>query len=200
MPKIVDKAEKRAQIAQHALELFARHGFENTPVRAITAQAGIGKGTFYDYFQDKNDVLNEILSQMFSYWQKILQSTLEDFDDPVEKINELAMAGLNAATDFEQLTVIYLDLWRKSLGHDQQLDFLKRFKDFIAQSREVFADIIEEGKARGHFRQDIDSGDAAVSLIAMIDGLGLHASLFKTEIDPLKVWQVFFSNFIIGLS
>ena len=76
MPKIVDKNKKRSEIARVAMRLFARKGFENTPIRKITAQADIGKGSFYDYFADKEDILNEIVQLMFADWTEWVASKI----------------------------------------------------------------------------------------------------------------------------
>lgn len=53
--------EKRNKIKQVALELFAQQGYINTPVRDIIEQSGFGTGTFYNYFNNKEDVLKSLL-------------------------------------------------------------------------------------------------------------------------------------------
>ena len=98
MPKIVDKAAKRAEIAKHAMALFAKAGFENTPIREITSQAGMGKGTFYDYFTDKTDILNEIVRIIFTEWMEFMISKISRIDDPLEQLRALTeVTGVAAA-------------------------------------------------------------------------------------------------------
>ena len=45
------------RLAHSALELFAERGYENTTVIDIAQRAGLGKTTFFRYFQDKREVL-----------------------------------------------------------------------------------------------------------------------------------------------
>jgi AcrR family transcriptional regulator len=44
-----------------ALELFAENGFHATSISQIAKKAGISKGLAYNYFQSKNEILEEIL-------------------------------------------------------------------------------------------------------------------------------------------
>ena len=50
-------AALRARIVATAIELFARHGFEHVTVDHIADVADIGKGTVYNYFQTKEDIV-----------------------------------------------------------------------------------------------------------------------------------------------
>ena len=50
-------AETRLRLFRCALQLFARRGFPNVTVEDITEAADVGKGTFFNYFESKDDVL-----------------------------------------------------------------------------------------------------------------------------------------------
>jgi AcrR family transcriptional regulator len=47
----------RARILDAALDLFQRHGFEETTMRGIAAAAGLSLGSAYYYFQSKEDLV-----------------------------------------------------------------------------------------------------------------------------------------------
>ena len=49
--------ETREKIFRVALDLFAKHGFNATTVDAIAEGADIGKGTFFNYFENKESIL-----------------------------------------------------------------------------------------------------------------------------------------------
>lgn len=51
------KAAARELIVATAIELFARHGFEEVTVEHIADVADLGKGTIYNYFQTKEDIV-----------------------------------------------------------------------------------------------------------------------------------------------
>lgn len=62
MPKIVNKEEKRKIIAQTSIELLLEKGIQNLTVLEVAQKANIGKGTIYQYFQSKEDIVFEIIS------------------------------------------------------------------------------------------------------------------------------------------
>ena len=49
--------ETRVRLFRCALQLFAKRGFANVTVEAITEAADVGKGTFFNYFKTKDHVL-----------------------------------------------------------------------------------------------------------------------------------------------
>lgn len=56
-------------------ELFTEEGFHKTTIAMIADRAGLGKGTFYLYFRDKEDVRDAIIVQKS---REILQAAIED--------------------------------------------------------------------------------------------------------------------------
>lgn len=52
---------RRQQLIEAALDLFGCNGFGQTTVEAITKQAGLGHGTFYRYFESKDDLLQQLV-------------------------------------------------------------------------------------------------------------------------------------------
>lgn len=49
--------QKRQRVIDQALRMFAERGYENVSVDEILQEAGIAKGTFYHYFESKEDIL-----------------------------------------------------------------------------------------------------------------------------------------------
>lgn len=59
------RQEKRQLIMDVALELFAENGFHATSISQIAKKAKISKGLIYNYFESKNDILEEITRWAF---------------------------------------------------------------------------------------------------------------------------------------
>lgn len=62
----VDKAERRLQILSHARDVFARRGYHAAKIDDIVAAAGVARGTFYLYFEDKRSIFEEIVDNTFA--------------------------------------------------------------------------------------------------------------------------------------
>jgi AcrR family transcriptional regulator len=72
------KESKKNRISDVALELFIQKGYNNTKIIDIAKGAGIGKGTVYEYFQSKEDLLLNIImggiDDYFEGCEKIIHS------------------------------------------------------------------------------------------------------------------------------
>lgn len=62
----MDKVERRQKILSHARDIFARRGYHEAKIDDIVAAAGIARGTFYLYFEDKRTVFEEIVDRAFT--------------------------------------------------------------------------------------------------------------------------------------
>ncbi|MCG8636485.1 MAG: TetR/AcrR family transcriptional regulator [Desulfobacterales bacterium] len=54
------RVEKTEQILEASLKLFTENGFHATPISLIADTAGVGAGTIYRYFKNKEDLINEL--------------------------------------------------------------------------------------------------------------------------------------------
>jgi AcrR family transcriptional regulator len=62
----VDKTERRQQILINARDVFAKRGYHAAKIDDIVAAAGIARGTFYLYFEDKRAIFEEIVDKTFA--------------------------------------------------------------------------------------------------------------------------------------
>ena len=70
MAKIDAEKGKRELIMSAALELFAQRGFHGAPTSAIARNAGIGVGTIYRYFKDKDTLIHELFQELHQRYQQ----------------------------------------------------------------------------------------------------------------------------------
>ena len=56
---MADKNQKRKDILASARALFKEKGFHSTKIEEIAQGAGVGKGTIYEYFKNKQEIFDE---------------------------------------------------------------------------------------------------------------------------------------------
>ncbi len=59
VPKMI-KLDKRDEILRAARELIAEHGFHGAPMALIADRAGVGAGTIYRYFENKDVLIGQL--------------------------------------------------------------------------------------------------------------------------------------------
>jgi AcrR family transcriptional regulator len=57
------KAERRQQILAAARDLFARRGYHQTTIDLIVDEAGVARGTYYLYYEDKRAVFSDLIDR-----------------------------------------------------------------------------------------------------------------------------------------
>ena len=71
---------KRREILSAAIELFARNGFDHTTLDDIAEASEYGKGTLYNYFQNKEEIYSAIIRQIFDDYCEIHERILNGTD------------------------------------------------------------------------------------------------------------------------
>lgn len=85
-PKKVNKDERRREVALKCSDLIYEVGMKNITVAQVAKTAGIGKGTVYEYFENKDDIIFEIINiHIENYHNQFLQS-IENVKTTKEKV------------------------------------------------------------------------------------------------------------------
>ncbi len=178
--------DKRRQILDAAIRVFARQGFHSTRVSDIADEAGVAYGLVYHYFKSKDEVLNELFSERWS----LLLSAIEESDrggiSPRAKLE--AVAGFIVDSyrhDPELMKVIIVEVTRaaNSFGRTHLAE-IRRAYDSIAK-------IVADGQEAEVFRRDIDPTFASMSFYGAIEQL-LSGWIFEvipasdTDFDQAK--------------
>ncbi len=85
-----NKQQKRASLLLSAYELFTTVGFEKTTIRDIASKAGVAKGTFYLYFEDKTSLRDQLIRHIAS---KLLINAFDSMEEYVAKQTEPVTAA-----------------------------------------------------------------------------------------------------------
>lgn len=82
----MDKAERRQQILLNARDVFAKRGYHAAKIDDIVAAAGVARGTFYLYFEDKRAIFEEIVDRTFARLGAAVMRV--DTEDPARAVGE----------------------------------------------------------------------------------------------------------------
>jgi AcrR family transcriptional regulator len=154
--------EKRRQILDAAVRVFAHKGFHTCRVGDIAEEAGVAHGLLYHYFSSKDEVLEAVFRENWSVL--------------VDRIDAVEASGEPAREQLRHVTAILLRTWL------HQPDVVRVVVREIARSPEVqsrigelvkpieaIRRIIERGQRAGEFRTDIDPQLAGTIFYGGID-------------------------------
>ncbi|GAA3382645.1 TetR/AcrR family transcriptional regulator [Cryptosporangium minutisporangium] len=88
MTSSITSTGKRAAILSAALAAFAERGVNGVAVPEIATRAGVGTGTIYRYFPNKEALVNELYQEQKRYLKEEIFTGLEEFDGGRERFAE----------------------------------------------------------------------------------------------------------------
>ncbi|HIJ95623.1 MAG TPA: TetR/AcrR family transcriptional regulator [Desulfuromonadales bacterium] len=138
------KPDKREEISRAALELIAENGFHGAPMAMIADKAGVGAGTIYRYFENKDVLITELYQDLEERMYPCIQEGYST-DKPIrERFIHLGTALLRYFIEYP-LDFRYLEQFHNSpYGTDYRRDKILGDKEEC----HVFRDLFEEGIAR----------------------------------------------------
>lgn len=163
--------ERKNQILEAALTVFARLGFQQTRMDDIAEQVGFSKGTLYLYYKSKDAIVAALLKYFFAQELKQLQTFVAD--DREESISEQILALTRQLASTMQWMVQQMPIafeFYAIAGRDKEVRLY--LQDFFKSYRSELARLIQRGIERDEFRT-VDAESMAITLAALYEGLGL---------------------------
>lgn len=172
----------RERILLAAMELFRKHGFHNTSLARILRSASITKGGFYFHFKSKEELGFGVLELAKDFWMENVVAAIAHEPD--------------AKTRMRRMVEIMTSMYRGEIFHgcallavltaemmESQSEFAARIRGIFAEWQKSIVDILEQGKAEGVFRKDVDSRALALILIGCCQGTTMMGHLDPQRVD-----------------
>lgn len=139
--------ERKQQLLEHAAELFAEHGYAETRVIDIVRSAGVAKGLFYWYFENKEAVFRELVEATRHKIRQKQASAIDPDADPLQRIRQGVEASIRFVSEHRRLySIVDLDNLDERLAK-----VLRRGSDVHAHDT---ARHITDGIAKGLIRDE----------------------------------------------
>lgn len=153
MSKQLKKINKRKAIAKSTCDLFISKGFVNISISEIAKIAGIGKGTIYEYFTNKEDIIFELMSCLQEDYDVKLNSVLKKSQSITEKIKYLFSLYIGEDPFVQTQRDIYKEFLAITLNNPS-IDIIQYQNNMMDKYTNILLEIIDEG-IRNDQLQDI---------------------------------------------
>ena len=200
MPKIVDKKAKKLEILHAAAKVFAEKGVVKTKMVDIATEAGIGKGTIYEYYRSKEEIFADTFRLIFDDMEYRLAEAIGQTEDPINKIKQLIQVTI---IDFLEhsgdLARIMMDFWAEGVrSKNDELLNIVNLELVYSEYKLLIADILHDGIKNGVFRE-MDVHSLAAILVGALDGVMLQWIINKDTIDLKRVCEVLIDTLLNGI-
>ncbi len=167
MPRVVDREARRAALVSAAAIVFARRGVANTAVSDIVKAAGVAQGTFYLYFDSKDDAVLAVVARVADAIVESTAARVAAASSAVDKL--LALPGVLSEVGAEPEAAGLVDLMHhpeNRILHDRLAE------DMTLRLVPLLEAIVEQGVAEGVFSVD-DPRAAAWFVLAGLQSVEL---------------------------
>jgi AcrR family transcriptional regulator len=195
----LDQEEKKEQIIFAAMVLFAKKGFAKTSMADIAKEAGIGKGTTYEYFKGKDELFFATFELFAKHSEKAARLSLKNLapKSAAEKIRVFSQSVLDSIKESKEFFPLILEFWAASASSKYRDEMKKVFNDLYRKIGDILIAIINEGIANEEFHSHTDVESVVPGIVGAWDAIGLQ-SWFNDEFDMEKTMNSFADLIIRG--
>ncbi|MBN2718574.1 MAG: TetR/AcrR family transcriptional regulator [Deltaproteobacteria bacterium] len=195
-PKIVDKNARRLEIAAVAGVLFGKYGFDKVTVDSVAKAAGIGKGTVYEYFQNKEALIDGAFETLMTHMMTHMTDTLDLTLRPLDALRKLTFSMVDALNHVGEQYGFFLEyilMLNRGGGNAGILTGM------LTEYRQMVGGLLEAAVDAGQVRANLDIANAAASYAAWFDGAIFHWMTIQSP-DLKTLATAFWDFFVSGIT
>jgi AcrR family transcriptional regulator len=176
---------RKPEIVNAAAEVLYERGLLDTRIGDIAKRAGTSSATILYYFDSKDRLFEEAVDQTDREFYDRLhegQARHECARDKLVHLIEETSRGPGGLSDY----TLWMEMWvraRRSEAVRQGYFRLNR------RERDLIAEIVREGQAKGEFSTDAQPDEFALALSSLMDGLGVQVTLGQPDVPPERMVQ-----------
>ncbi len=166
-------SDKKTQLIEASIDLFAREGFWNTPTSRIAKHAGVATGTLFNYFESKDVLIDEVYLQLKHEWFEHINAGFPESGDVKESMEHVWFRWIDWGM---RSPVRYQLLQQLKLSDLVSVETQRRQEEDLASMQ----DLLESGFAQGLFE------DISVEYFAAIFQACVEAAVSIAASQNLK--------------
>jgi AcrR family transcriptional regulator len=170
-PLRADAARNRARLLEAAKAVFAERGLDAT-MDEIARRAGVGVGTAYRRFRNRDDLINALLEARLDEFMTIVDDALAE-PDPWRALSGFLERSMEMQAEDRGFKELLL----------QSADGRERMRVFRARLRPLVAELVRRARAAGELRNDVVEDD--VILVSLMTGAVVD---FSASVEP-QLWR-----------
>ncbi|MCF6237522.1 MAG: TetR/AcrR family transcriptional regulator [Candidatus Marinimicrobia bacterium] len=162
--------EKAAAIIRAAIQIFARDGLEKGKIADIAVEAGIGKGTVYEYFSSKEEIFHSIVDTLMGDLVDASDKLYSMQLSPYDKLRTFMRLNTELVFEMGDSVLIMTEIWAQGArairrGEHQATQLSEGYE----QMRTLVINILKAGVMANEFRE-MNYDGVATLILAFIDG------------------------------
>jgi TetR/AcrR family transcriptional regulator len=171
--------ERREEIIQAVLDLAAEQGVKHLTTQAIADRVGIAQPTVFRHFKTRDAILHAVMETVGTAMLAVATGVLAGRGPADRRLRQLLCRQLEFISRRRGVPRV---LFSERLHHEDPglKAVVRRVMDNYTGK---VADLIAAGQAEGRFRRELDPREAAMLIVALIQGLMMRWSISDFALD-----------------
>jgi AcrR family transcriptional regulator len=178
--------------------VFVRQGYLRTRVADVAAAAEVGKGTVYEYFDSKEELLFGVWELIHAEVDHRIATILAEDTSARTRLEHLFELSAEIVERMVEQTGVSMEFWAACRGGAFEDRYRETSITVYRRYRDVIAEVIRDGQRRGEFRAEVDPDALATMIVGAHDGLGVQM-FFDRSVRPGPTVQAFVDALAGGL-
>jgi len=192
----IAKESTKTLLLETGMNIMLEKGYNNTGIMEVLQQTGVPKGSFYHYFESKEDFGLKIIDYCAQSFQEKLEKTLGATTlSPLARLKAFSQAGIATIQSLNCRKGCLIGNLSQEMS-DQSEVFRKRLLEIQVQIHRRFAGCLRESQKLGEISKKYDCDDLAELFLSAWNGALMRAKTSKTT-APLDAFERFIFTYVL---
>ena len=192
--------ETRHRILDAAEHVFQERGVSHTSLAEIASAAGVTRGAIYWHFENKAALFDAMIQRVFDPLEaKLAELQNQPGENPIDALRAIALHFIDRVAHDPAYTRVLEISWHKC----EYVGEMATIRDNHLECGNRYLDVLTEGfrlaRERGFVARAIEPRQAAVGLMAVVDGLVVNWTLDNQLFPLAKFGPAIVDSYLAGL-
>jgi TetR/AcrR family transcriptional repressor of nem operon len=190
------KENTKQKILEVGSEIIHLKGFNHTGIQEVLNAAGVPKGSFYNFFKNKEDFGLQVIDHFIGFFASMMEPIMDDPDSsPLEKIRHILQQFIQIFGERDFSFGCPIGNLAQEMG-DLSPAFRKKLKEAVDSMASIYINLIQEAQERREISKEISPKETAYFIVASWHGALGHMKIQKNGV-PLENHLRFIFDYIL---
>lgn len=196
MPKVSTKQDTKTALLEAGMDVMVTKGYTNTGIQEVLNKIGVPKGSFYHYFDSKEDFALQIIQHFDGqYTANLLRMLRNPEVTPLARLRNYCDYSKDKLSNNQCRKGCLIGNLSQEMA-DQSETLREALSHVMGKWRDLFASCIDEGQKSGEIRTDASPHHLAELFLSGWEGAVMRAKTTKC-VEPLDVLTDLMFNHVL---
>jgi len=187
--------ERQSEIIRVAIQLTEERGIDNVTTQDMANAMNVTQGAIFKHFTTKDDIWLAVINWIRGGLMRVLEKAAAEATDPINAIERMFFAHITFIGKYPAIPRLLFS----EMLHKKNSKLRDVIQEIVSGYESKIAGLLEVAKEQSLVSRDLESKNAAVLYIGMIQGLFMQVSIFGGKRSLLDEAKKTFPIYLHGI-